>query len=82
MVIGNITEADHKQSNTIFGPNLPGIRGSTVQKKPEWVEPEYVDVPRAIVDMNQLVTLTAEVKFVNQVPFLITLSWQVGCPVE
>ena len=57
----------------IFGPDLAGIRGRTVRRPPESVTTDYVQIPRAILERHQLVTLAVDVMFVNGVPFLV--SW-------
>ena len=40
----NFTIDDCKHAFLIFGKNLPNIIGKTVRKKPDRVEPEYVDI--------------------------------------
>ena len=41
---------------------------------PTRVEPNFVRIPRDIINMNRYVTLVADVMFVCGLPFLITLS--------
>jgi hypothetical protein len=53
-------ENDH----TIFVPDLAVVRGKTVMMPPDAVTTEYVQIPQAIQDCFQLVTLTADVMFV------------------
>ncbi len=59
-------------TNTIFGPDLAGVRGRTVRRPPESVRTDYVQIPRAILERYQLVVLTADVMFINKVPFLVS----------
>ncbi len=65
----NVTNA-HK----IFGPDLATIRGETVQKKPEWVDTDYVEIPKSFLSNNINVTLVADIFFVNKGPFLDSAS--------
>ena len=61
----------------VFGPDLPGIKSKTVQRKTERVEAEDALVTRTITDDYHRfvsVTLTADVMFVNGLPFLVTIS--------
>jgi hypothetical protein len=69
-----MTNADITNACAIFSPNLANIRGKTVRRKPERVWMDYVDIPRAILDMHLHVTLVADVMFVNGVPFLVSAS--------
>ena len=54
--------------------DLAGVRGRTVRRPPESVRTEYVQIPRAILERHQLVTLTVDVMFVNGVPFLVSAA--------
>ena len=69
---------DCKHASKIFGKNLPDILGKTVRKRPEHVEPEDSDVPANLIKDNSSVTLTGNIMFVNQVPFLVTSA----CPAK
>jgi hypothetical protein len=69
-----ITNADIIHAHKIFGPDLANIRGKTVHHKPEQVTTDYIDIPRAILDVHSRVTLVANVMFINGVPFLISAS--------
>ena len=69
-----ITNADTTNANTIFGTDLATIRGKTVRRRPKRVITDYVNIPRELVEVNQRVTLAADVMFVNSVPFLVSVS--------
>ena len=69
-----VNEAHASNSVTIFGPNLTGERGKTVRRKPERVDTEIVQILRDFYVLHHFVTLTADVMFVNSIPFLTTLS--------
>ena len=66
-----ITPSDITNAYHIFGPDLANIRGKTVRHRPEHVSTELVEIPRILLSQKYL-TLSADVMFVNQVPFLIS----------
>ena len=49
-----------------FGPDLASIT------------PEYVEIPQGIIEQNKMVTLMADIIFINGIPFLITYGRGVG----
>jgi hypothetical protein len=69
-----VTESAVKNANQIFGPDLAGVRGRTVRRPPEAVRTDFVHIPRVILKQHWLVMLTADVMFVNGVPFLVSLA--------
>jgi len=69
-----ITPSDIANAHKIFGPDLANIRGKTVRRKPEHVSTEIVKIPQHILSNQQHVTLSADVMFVNEVPFLVSSS--------
>jgi hypothetical protein len=62
------------KAHQIFGPDLAGVRGRTVQRPPESGTTNYVQIPRAVLEQHQLVTLAVDVMFVNGVPFLVSVA--------
>jgi len=69
-----ITPSDIANAHKNFGPDLANIRGKMVRCKPEHVSTEIVDIPRQILSNQKHVALSVDVMFVNQVPFLVSLS--------
>jgi hypothetical protein len=69
-----IDVVDLCNAHTIFGPDLAGIRGSTVRRRPERVTTDIVAIPRDFVRLHKFVVLTADIMFVNGIPFLLTRS--------
>jgi hypothetical protein len=63
-----------QNANQIFAPDLAGVRGQTVRRPPESVTTNHFEIPRAILEQHQWVTLAADVIFVNGVPFLVSVS--------
>jgi hypothetical protein len=61
----------------IFGPYLTSIRGKTVRHMPAPVVADYVAIMWGILERNQIVTMAADVFFVDGIAFLVTLSWKI-----
>ena len=70
----SVVANDITNARSIFGPNLPGLRGKTGRQRPERVVLEYLDIPRDFYRLHHFVTLTADIVFVNSLPFLTTMS--------
>jgi hypothetical protein len=64
----NITNA-----HAIFGPDLASVRGKSVRWTPAPVVADHVAVPRVVVERNKVVTMVADIFFVDGMPFLVTL---------
>jgi hypothetical protein len=58
----------------IFGPDLASIRGKTVRQAPEPVVTDYVAVPQTLIEANKVITLAADVLFVDGTAFLLTVA--------
>ena len=70
-----VSLVDITNAHALFGPKtLPAVQGNTVRKKPLRVDTEYVEIPRDFYRLHHFVTLTADIMFVNGIPFLVTLS--------
>ncbi len=68
-----ISTSDVTNARAIFGPDLASVRGKTVRPTPAPVVGEYVAVPRSLVETNRMITLAADVFFVDGTPFLLTV---------
>ena len=55
-------------------PNRSRLKGATFRQKPDRVDPEYTQIPRNLYELHNFFTLAADVMFVNDVQFLVTLS--------
>jgi hypothetical protein len=69
-----VTPSAVQKANRIFGPDLAGVRGRTVRRPPESVTTNYVQIPHALLERHQRVTLAVNVMFVNRVPFLVSVA--------
>ena len=65
----NVKVEDINNARTFFGPNRARLKGATVRQNPERVDPEYTAIPRDFYKFHHFVTLTADVMFVNGIPF-------------
>jgi hypothetical protein len=80
MVVGGmilncpITVADVIRADKIYGPSIAALKGKTVRQSPEKVVTDLIEVPRQILEANTFVSLSADVFFVNQIPFFTTIS--------
>eukprot|EP00804_Cyclotella_cryptica_P004287 CCRYP_013486-RA/>CCRYP_013486-RA protein AED:0.93 eAED:0.93 QI:0/0/0/0.5/0/0/2/0/352 len=70
----HVSAPEIANANKLFGPDLGGVRGKTVRQRPSAVRPEYVRIPQDLYERHKFVTLTADVMFVNGLPFLVTRS--------
>ncbi len=69
-----VTPTAVQNANQIFGPNLAAVRGRMVRRTPESVTTNIVEIPRAIPEQHQRVTLAVNIMFINGVPFLVSIS--------
>ena len=69
-----ITASSVTNAHVMFGPNLAGTRGKTLQQNPDRVVTDYVDVPKDFLEFQKFVTLVADVIFVNGLPLIFTMS--------
>jgi hypothetical protein len=83
MVSGNlitncpITTTNISNTRAMFGPDLASIRGKTVQRTLAPMVADYVAVPHSLVETNKVITMAADVFFVNGTAFLLTISQQI-----
>ena len=71
-----ITRDDIHAAEDIFGPDVGGLKGKTVQQPPHRVETHLEAVPRGILKRYQKVAVCADIMFVNSigVPFMVSIS--------
>ena len=68
------TTQDIDNAQIIFGRDVHTLKGKTVRKQPGPVVSDYVEIPEEMKQMNWDVELSADIMFVNGLPFLITIS--------
>ena len=68
-----VTSSDVSNACAMFGPDLASIQGEMVQHAPAPVVVDYVAVPHELVDSNKVLTLAADVFFVDGTAYLLTV---------
>ena len=58
----------------IWGKEISALKGKTVQGNPTVVALDRIKIPKEITNLKKKVFLTAEILFVNMIPFFISLS--------
>jgi hypothetical protein len=66
--------SDVTNAKIIYGPDIPRTQGATLRRRPALVVTNYVAVPRLLVEANKVITLAADVFFVDGTVFLLTVS--------
>jgi hypothetical protein len=74
----DVTLADIEVAEKIWGPNIAALKGKTIRTTPPPVVQDFVEVPKDIMENNKEVTLAMDVFFVNHIPFLLTVSRNLG----
>jgi hypothetical protein len=69
-----VTTTDITNARKIFGPDLASKQGKTVRRTTGPVVADYVAVPHSLVEQNGIVTMAADVFFVDGTAFSVTLS--------
>ena len=72
----NIATRNITNPKSIFGPNLHAIHGKTARRSPQPATTHYIDIPRVIHERNRDVDISADVFFINGLPFIVTRSRQ------
>jgi hypothetical protein len=61
----------------IRGPNIAALKGKTTHSKPEVVVMDIVRIPKEIREVHKIISMSIDIFFINQIPFFITLSWNI-----
>ena len=73
-----ITVNDIDNSRAIHGPALASVRGKTVRRTPAApVVTDYEVVPHSLIEQHKMITLAADVFFVDGTAFLMTVSHRI-----
>ena len=72
-----VTSSDVSNAPVIVGPNCPRIRGATTRDtKVLRVKEQRIAIPREFYKMHKMVTITADVMFINGISFLVNFFEQ------
>jgi len=69
-----VTVQDIDVATKIYGKDIAALKGKTTRKKPMPVVRDLVKVPKEFMKLHKDVFLTADLFFVNKIPFFLTLS--------
>ena len=69
-----VTLDDIERPSKIYGANIAALKGKTVHTKSDPVISDYIAVPKAVLQANKNVTFSADIIFVNKIPFFTTVS--------
>jgi hypothetical protein len=61
----------------IWGKNIVALKGKTTQTKPDLVARDFVKVPVELLKLHKEVYITADLFFVNKIPFFLMLSHKI-----
>jgi hypothetical protein len=61
----------------IWGKNVMALKGKTTWTKPDLVARDFVKVPVELLNLHKEVYVTANLFFVNKIPFFLTLSCKI-----
>ena len=70
----SVQTRDISNAKAIFGPSVDAVRGKTTRRNPQPARSHYVEVPRIIRERNRLIDISADIFFVNGLPFFVTQS--------
>ena len=68
-----VTLDDIKNSNKIFGPDVPSLKGEMVRQKSKPMVSNYVKIPKEVLQLHKTVLVAAYIMFVNGMEFLIII---------
>ena len=70
-----ILQEDVRMAQDIYGPSIPHLKGKTVQRKVQHVEPvKITNVPKTTLDKYKEVTICCDLMYISGIGFLITIS--------
>jgi hypothetical protein len=69
-----VTLRDVQVATSIWGKSFSKFEGSTTRTKSIPVSRDYVKIPKELLNLHREVFLTADIFFVNKIPFFLTFS--------
>ena len=72
-----VTVQDIDVAAQVWGKDLDALKGKTKRSRPIHVASDFVKVPRELLKLHKEVFLTADIFFVNKIPFFLTLSQRI-----
>ena len=69
-----VTVDDVNLAEKIYGPDVASLKGKTTKSKPTPVVSDVVEIPRELIAAQHEVDLCIDTIFINEMPFLTTIS--------
>ncbi|MGL6132320.1 MAG: hypothetical protein ACRCZ9_11980, partial [Fusobacteriaceae bacterium] len=69
-----VSMEDAEVAKKVWGQNVASLKGKTTRKTPTHVNTDIVAVPAMIRDLHRNVTLAVDIFYINNIPFMMTLS--------
>jgi hypothetical protein len=69
-----VTVDDVDVATKIWGKNIAALKGKTTRSKTAPVARDHIKVPTELLKLHKDIFLTADIFFVNKIPFFLTLS--------
>ena len=69
-----VAAQDVDVAHKIWGKNIAALKGKTTRSKPEVVARDSIKIPTKLLNLHREVFMTADIFFVNKIPFLLTMS--------
>ncbi len=66
-----------KVADKVFGPDVAPLQGKMVSCTPQYIDPAYVQILPEIISSYLNVIVVADLMFVNGLPFLVSISWNI-----